>query len=142
MPSTAATAAPAASGLFIAAQSVATSTPSPSVSRSRFVKINVPLLLGSNGQALPLPANAEIPLNLFPDVAYTGVIGQIQQDGDGYSWVGHLKDVATSSMTIVYTAGVFAGNFASPAGVYEVSNVGGDLYEIIQIDQSPFQGGD
>ena len=133
---------PIPSGLFIPAQYSTTPTPSPSVSRSRFVKINVPLLLSSNGQALPLPANAEIVLNLFPDVVYTGVVEQIQQEGDGYSWVGHLKGLDTSTMTIVYTAGVFAGNFASPAGVYEVSHLSGDLYQVIAVNQSPFQGGD
>lgn len=117
-------------------------TPAPHVARSRIVKLNLSLLLDEQGQARPLPPNAEITLSLFPDVNYTGVIEGMQQEGDGYTWTGHLKDVEYSQMYMVYTSGVFIGHFASPAGVYEVSNVGGDLYQIILIDQSQFQGGD
>ena len=100
------------------------------------VKINRSLLLDDQGQALHLAPDAEVRLNLFPDVSYTGVIERIEQQGDGYSWVGHLKNVDTSELFIVYTAGVFIGHFASPGGVYEVSSAGDDLYRIVMVDQS------
>ena len=43
---------------------------------------------------------------------------------------------------MVYTGGVFIGHFASPLEVYEVSLVQDDLYRVILIDQSKFQGGE
>jgi len=130
----------ATSALFIATDQTAAFTPQASVVRSRFVKINRSLLLDHQGQALPLSPNSEVSLNLFPDTDYTGIIERIEEDGNGVSWVGHLKDVATSELFIVYSAGVFIGHFASPGGVYEVSSVGDELYQIIMIDQSKLQG--
>jgi len=123
-------------GLFVPTDAVGVAAPGPAVTRSRFVKLDWSLLLDENGQALDLPANAEITLNLFPDVTYTGVVEKIEHDGEGYSWIGHLKEVEFSSMFMVYTAGVLIGHFASPEAVYEVSNVGDDLFRIVQIDQS------
>lgn len=128
------------SALFIATDQAGAFTPQPAISRSRFVKINRSLLLDDHGDALPLAPNSEITLDLFPDVAYVGVIERIERVGDTISWVGHLKNVETSQLFIVYSAGVFIGHFASPAGVYEVSNAGADLYQIIQIDQSKLDG--
>jgi hypothetical protein len=128
------------SEFFIATDQVGAFTPPPSVARARLVKINRSLLLDEQGQALHLPPNAEVRLNLFPDVSFTGVIERMEQDGDGYSWVGHLKNVETSELFIVYTAGVFIGHFASPSGVYEVSSTGDDLYRIIMVDQSKLHG--
>lgn len=111
----------------------------PQISRSRLVEINQGQLLNGNKQSVPVK---EIKLNLFPDVTYTGVVVQIEETGDGYSWVGYLKDVEFSAMTIVYSSGVFIGNFASPLGVYEFSYVEDDLYRIIMIDQTKFPTGE
>jgi len=102
----------------------------PEVVRSRFVKINTELLLDNAGQAREVD---EITLNLFPDVTYVGVIDQVEQNGDGYTWVGTLKGVENSSLFIVFAGGVFIVHVASPEGVYEASNRGGDLYQIIMI---------
>ena len=43
---------------------------------------------------------------------------------------------------MILTGGVFIAHIASPAGIYEVSSVGDDMYLIIQVDQSQMQGGD
>jgi hypothetical protein len=131
---------PTGSGLFLDAGSAGAPPPPANAARSRLVRLNLGLLLESDGQARDLPAGTEIELNLFPDQTYTGVIEQVQQEGETYSWTGHLKDVEYSSLTMVYTGGIFIGNFASPAGVYEVANAGDDLYQIILIDPSKFQG--
>ncbi len=106
------------------------------------MSINQGLLLDAQGTAQQLPPQAEIALNLFPDATYTAVIDQMQQEGDTYTWVGHLKGVETSEFTLVYAAGVFAGHFASPGSVYEVSSAGGEFYEIVQIDQQKLPGGE
>ena len=128
--------------LFIAAESPGALAPPSHAARSRVVKLNLALLLDEHGQARDLPAEAEIGLNLFPDAVYVGVIEELQRQGDSYSWVGRLKDVDYSQMFLVYTAGVFIGHFASPAGVFEVSIVGDDLYQIVEVDQAGLEGGE
>jgi hypothetical protein len=75
-------------------------------------------------------------------VTYTGIIEQIEENGDSFSWTGHLKDVAYSSLIMIFTGGVFIANISSPGGVYEVSRVRGDFYRIVLIDQQKFQGGE
>jgi hypothetical protein len=147
-PNPAASALPAASGVaagaefFIAADGTDSNSPSPSTSRSRLVRLNLALLLNAKGQPRRLAPHQEIVLNLFPDVVYTGVIEDVQIQGEAGTWVGTLKGVEYSSVMMVYTSGVFMGHFASPAGIYEVSTAGGDLYRIILIDQGALPGGD
>ncbi len=109
----------------------------PFIVRSRFVKVNLRLLLDENGQPRQVK---EITLNLFPDVTFTGVITGVEQSGDSVTWVGSLKDVEYSQLNMIYTGGVFIGHFASPSGVYEISMAGDDLYRIIKIDQSKLPG--
>ena len=107
--------------------------------RSRFVKINLDLLLDEAGQTRDVK---EIIINLFPDVTYTGVIELMDQNGDSISWSGYLKDVEYSYFTMVYTSGAFMGHFASPLGIYETAFVEGDLYRVIMIDQTKLPGGE
>ena len=107
--------------------------------RSRFVKINLDQLLDETGQARDVK---EIIFNLFPDVTYTGMIEQVEQNGDSISWSGYLKDVEYSYFTMVYTSGVFMGHFASPLGIYETAFVEDDLYRVIMIDQTKLPGGE
>ena len=126
-------------GFFVASDETHTFPEEPQISRSRLVMINRGQLLDENGRSISVK---EITLNLFPDVIFTGVIEQIEENGDSFSWVGYLKDVEFSAMTIVYTSGVFMGNFASPLGVYEFSYVEEDLYRIIMIDQTKFPAGE
>ena len=133
---------PGGEELFLEADAPAGLTPAPGASRSRVVKLNVSMLLDESGQARDLQPGAEIAVNLFPDVNYAGVIVEIQKQGDGCTWTGHLKDVPNSYMILVYTAGVFIGHFASPEGVYEVSRIEKNLYQIIQVDQSGLGGGE
>ena len=128
--------------LFLDAAGGAGGSTGPVVTRARWVKINGSLLLNRRGEPRKLPENAEITINLFPDTTYVGVIERVEEEGGSISWTGHLKDVETSELFIVYAADVFIGHFASPLGVYEVSNTGGDLYEVIQIDQSKLPGGE
>ena len=99
------------------------------------------MLVDENGRAKKV-AEDIVTLNLFPDVIYTGVIDQIEENGDSYSWTGHLKDVEYSSLIMIFTGGIFIANIASPGGVYEVSNAGGDLYRVVLIDQRKFPGGE
>jgi hypothetical protein len=128
-------------GLFLDTRSSGPASSEAHVSRSRFVKINFALLLDEEGQVLELPSNTELTLNLFPDVTYSGVIDRVERNGDEFAWTGHLKGIEYSSLTMVFTSGIFLAQIASPAGIYEVSNVGDDLYRVILIDQTKLPGG-
>ena len=108
--------------------------------RSRPVTIDRSQLLDEHGSPLPVDGSRRITLNLFPDVSYTGILEQVQQDGGTITWMGRLDGVPNGQFSIVWTAGVFAGHFASPAGICELSNVRGDLYRVIQIDQHKLPG--
>jgi len=127
--------------LFLDVESPDPTPPAAHIVRSRVVKINFPLLLDENGRARKLTGNS-ITLNLFPDVIYTGVIEQMEENGDSYSWVGYLQDVEFSTLTMILSSDVFIAKIASPGGVYEVSTIGGDLYRIILIDQQKLPGGE
>ena len=127
--------------LFLDAETSAEAPSAAYVARSRVVKINIPLLLDENGQARALTGK-EITLNLFPDVNYTGVIEQVEENGDSNIWIGYLKNVEFSALTIILTEGVFIAKIASPDGVYEVSSIGGDLYRVILINQENLGGED
>lgn len=131
---------PSGAELFIDTGDTGDGPPAPGATRSRVVKLNLPLLLNASGQPRRLPAGQEIVLNLFPDVIYTAVIQDVEVQGDGGTWVGVLKDVEYSSVMMVYTSGVFLGHFASPAGVYEASGIGDDLYRIDLINQGALPG--
>src|SRR5687768_14295940 len=127
--------------LFLDAETSEEAPSAAYVARSRVVKINIPLLLDENGQARELTGK-KITLNLFPDVNYTGVIEQVEENGDSYTWIGSLQDVEFSTLTIILTEGVFIAKIASPDGVYEVSSIGGDLYRVILINQENLGGED
>lgn len=127
--------------LFLDAEASEATPSSAYVLRSRVVKINFPVLLDENGRARELTGKT-ITLNLFPDVIYTGMIEQVEENEDSYTWIGQLKDVEVSGLTMVLTEGVFIANIASPDGVYEVSNIGGDLYRVILINQQALPGGE
>jgi hypothetical protein len=123
---------------------VESSLPAPAaayIARSRVVKIDFSVLLDESGRARNLRGDPVV-LNLFPDVTYTGVIEQIEENGDGFSWTGHLKDVEYSSLIMIFTGGTFIANISSPGGVYEVSRARGDFYRVVLIDQQKFQGGE
>lgn len=127
---------PGSSLLFADAVSTRQLPSEPQVARSRFVTVNLALLMDEAGRARDV---REVTLNLFPDVIYQGVIERAEESGGGMSWVGDLKNVEYSHFTMVYIGGVFIGHFASPLGVYEVSIVEDDIYRIILIDQSRFR---
>jgi hypothetical protein len=127
--------------LFLDAESPEPGSPSPYVVRSRVVKINFPMLVDENGRARELTGST-VTLNLFRDVVYTGVIEQVEENGDSYTWTGQLKGVEFSGLIMILTEGVFIAKIASPDGVYEVSNIGEDLYRIILINQEKLPGGE
>jgi len=134
---TAATTIPTDLGPVLFLDSDASLPPDPNAARERPVKVDLSVLLRDNGRATGIE---EFTVNLFPDVTYTAVITEVNPDGNGYTWIGYLKDVEYSNLTMVYTGSAFIAQFASPAGVYEVSLAGDDLYRVVLIDQAGFPG--
>jgi len=101
------------------------------VTRSRFVTVDVGLL----------SVNTEIVLNLFPDVSFIGVVGNVEQNGqNSTSWIGHLKDVELSNFVLVEADHIFTATISSPEGVYQVKQAEASIYEIQQIDPSKLPG--
>jgi hypothetical protein len=130
---------PAGAGLFLESNSEITLPEEPHIVRARFVTVDLAQLLDESGEPKEV---SEVTLNLFEDANYIGVIQQIDTSGGFPSWVGNLKGVEYSEVTMLYTSGVFIAKVASPQGIYEVKFVEEGLYRIIQIDQSKFPQGE
>ena len=111
--------------LFLPPDEVITFAYDPTIARSRLAKINVLFEQSKN-----------VRINLFDDARYMGVIDSTYQDDLGTVWLGHFSGVEYSYFTIMKVGILYIGNFGSPAGVYEVSNVKGNLYRIIQIEEN------
>lgn len=126
--------------LFLDAGSFSATPNTSTAKRYRFVKLNQELLLDESGIQKSTAAGSELNVNLFSDTNYIGVIDSSGEDSTGFYWYGHLKEVEYSTLTIVYTGDVFIFKFASPAGVYEVSYLHGEIYQIIEVDQNSVPG--
>ncbi|MCB2223862.1 MAG: hypothetical protein KQH83_06760 [Actinobacteria bacterium] len=109
----------------------------PDAARQRAVTVALDVLFDDGGAPL---GSGGIEVGLFPDLTVTAVITGVADNGDGYTWTGYLDGVDMSSFTMLTTAGVFIAHFASPAGIYEVSRAGGDVYRAIEVDQSAMAG--
>ncbi|MBI3161353.1 MAG: S-layer homology domain-containing protein [Chloroflexi bacterium] len=111
--------------------------PSRSVVRSRYVAVNIGTLPSQDAIARKAGSGYEIELNLFPDVAYTGVIDRVAQyTPTSTSWTGTLKGRELSYFYLVVSNGTFIAHVASQDGIYEVSSAGNGVYRVTQIDQS------
>ena len=108
------------------------------VSRSRFVSVNLDLLLDENGKTRSVEQLPEVTLNIFADASYTGKVEKVQKVAGSTSWSGSLAEVEGGYFYLVVTEGVFIAHVASTEGVYEISSVGDGVYQAIQIDQSKF----
>lgn len=115
------------------------SAPGAYVARSRFVKVNISLLMDENKVPRRLTKGEKVLLNLFPDKQFVGVLDRIEETSpSSYTWFGTLENIELSQVLMVYSDGVFIANISSPQGVYEVKLMQDDLYQVIEIDQSKF----
>lgn len=125
--------------LFVDSDSDTDSAPGAYVARSRFVKVNISLLMDENKVPRRLITGEKVLLNLFPDKQFVGVLDRIEETSpNSYTWFGTLENIELSQVLMVYSDGVFIANISSPQGVYEVKLVQDDLYQVIEIDQSKF----
>jgi hypothetical protein len=119
-------------GLFLPAPDAPNVTLSPTAVESRPVYIDYQII------STVKPGDA-LPLNLFPDTAYTAVIDSIQSGVTGATiWTGHLKNVEMSLVVLVMKDGVMMGQISSPEGIYQVRYAQEKRHQILKIDQSTY----
>lgn len=128
--------APAAAGDL---QPSADAPARPEVMRSQYLKVNTGLLVSASGAQADRRSLPEVSLNLFANASFTGVVTDARQDQWGATWSGPLKDVPNGYFYLTVVDGVFMAHVASTRGVYEVTQVGGDVYRAVQLDQSKFK---
>lgn len=108
--------------------------PPRTASRARLVSLNSGALFDGTAprQADAMP---EIAFDLFGNARFTGVVKQVAEEGGAVTWSGELKDVGKGYFYVVSVDGVVIAHVASARGVYEISNAGGGLYRVIELDQ-------
>jgi hypothetical protein len=103
----------------------------PTIVRARFVKIDLPLLVGA-----PRP----LELNLFPDICFTAVPERTESSPPNKAtWIGRVSGVPHSQVTLVLVDNVVAGNITLPGKLYQVRYVGNGVHAILEIDQRAFR---
>ena len=80
---------------------------------------------------------AELPLNLFDDAVFTGLVEETEPTfSGGYALSGRLAGVELGTVTLVVNGGVVAGLVWTPEATYRVSPADGGLHTISQVDRS------
>ena len=82
-----------------------------------------------------LPKPQTLVLNLFDDVAFTGIVEHVEPTSSGHSLWGRLNGVELGTMTLVVNGSVVVGTVRTPDAVYTIRTVG-DAYVVRQIDES------
>jgi hypothetical protein len=111
---------------------------SPRILRSRYVAVDFDALGGVGATTASAPAT--LLLNLFPDATFTAERDRVEptSSGHGMTWVGHLRGVAGSSVTLVAEDGVLAGTISGGGHAYNVSYVGDGVHVIHEVDPGAF----
>lgn len=105
------------------------------VMRARFVKIDFGLLERSASAG----RRSAFTLNLFDDTVFLAVLDRLDRnEPEGYVWIGRLKDVKYSQVTLAVGKDVLSGNIIMPGVIYQIRYVGEGIHAIYQIDQSSF----
>ena len=75
-------------------------------------------------------------LNLFDDVAFTGIVEHVEPTASGHALWGSLEGVELGTMTMVVNGSVVVGTVRTPYAVYSIRTAGDGTYVIRQIDES------
>jgi hypothetical protein len=112
----------------------------PAVVRSRYVALNLDLLLGADGMPHDLTAAGyTLELNLFDDAMLTAVLGSVEETyGGGFAWTGQVQGEPLSLVTLALQDGVMEGTVLLPTNVYEISYAGNGVHTVAEIDQGTF----
>jgi hypothetical protein len=103
--------------------------------RSRYVRVAREVLFDTTGAPRQRDELSRLTLNLFPGVSYTGVVTDVKDNGDSVSWTGRIQE-NSGYFYLVSVDDVFVVHVASSEGIYEVSLADGDVYRVVELDQS------
>jgi hypothetical protein len=102
----------------------------PTILRARFVKIDLPLLLGT-----PRP----LELNLFPDACFTALPERTESSAPNRTtWIGRLSGAPQSQVTLAVVDRVVAGSIRAPGKLYQVRYVGNGVHAVVEVNQRAF----
>ena len=104
--------------------------------RARTVRVDLPQLGTREQRRTP---SQSLLLNLFDDASYSVTLDRIDQTRGGFVWVGHIPDVAMSTVTLAIEDGAVYGSVLTPAATYVIRSAGNGLHLVAQIDQSAFR---
>jgi hypothetical protein len=109
------------------------------VVRSRRVVIDLNLLPRSaDRQTGGIATASVISLNLFDDVNFVAEADRVERTSRGMAWVGRLRGIDLSQVTIIVNGDVVTGNISMPGGRYHIRFVVKGVHEVQEIDQSLF----
>jgi hypothetical protein len=111
----------------------------PEIIRARLVTVFFDLLGGDAVTESDFRPGSTLTLNLFEDAIYVAVLERIDIVSPGsLSWIGYLKDVEGSRVTLVVGDEVLVGDITFPGSMYRVRYTGDDIHEIQEIDPTTF----
>ena len=109
--------------------------------RRRLVAIDFEMLARSRAVAARDAAPATLHLNLFDDVAFTGIVERTEPTSAGYALLGTIQGVELGTMTLVVNGEVVAGTVRTPRGTYRIRTAGKGVYAVSQVDLSKLPRG-
>lgn len=102
--------------------------------RSRSVNVDFDML----GAAWAKRGNV-LELNLFNDVSFKAVLKTAKKvSPKGVAYVGKLKGVGLSTVTMVVEDGLMAANVVFPGGAYQVRYAGDGVHVVSEVDQAAY----
>ncbi len=121
-------------GLFTdAIQAGSLDVPAAAV-RSRSVNVNFDML----GVAWAKRGDI-LDLNLFNDVSFKAILKTVKKvSPKGFAYVGKLKGVGLSTVTMVVEDGLMAANIVFPGGAYQVRSAGDGVHVVSEVDQAAY----
>jgi hypothetical protein len=105
------------------------------IARVRQVNPDIALLterISEIGKSSVTPQS--ITLNLFEDTQFIADLAHVNATSTGMAWIGRLRGVDFSQVTLVVSGNIVSGNIVSPSGSYHIRPVSEGVHEIQQID--------
>jgi hypothetical protein len=107
----------------------------PTIIRTRFVRPDFRLLMGTE----PLPDVGVLPLNLFDDAVFMGIIERVEENRSGSTtWTGRLDGIALSSFTLATRDGIMMGTVKIPGAFYRIGYLQAGVHVVHQMDEGAF----
>jgi len=107
----------------------------PKILRARYVLPDMQALIHADRT----PGIGILPLNMFNDAVYSGIIHNVDENLSGSTtWSGHLDGLAFSSFILVCKGDVLLGTVKLPDALYRIVYIQDGVHAIYEIDSSTF----